>query len=211
MVFFHKRYSFPNDANIDEDEFSSWAEIAEELEKEHGALLLTPVYMYDHSGLAFRAGRGFGDIDPGSWDSGLVGIMYATQESIMEAHGSLNEEAREKARKNMEAELETYGHWVNGEVYGYRVYRPGDDDDFESTWGFFGYGWDKNGMRESWEDIIDCDIRHLGKHTKTVRATVDFDVVVERGEGPREVLAAMLAEAYPHDKVRGARLVDDED
>jgi hypothetical protein len=40
---------------------------------------------------------------------------------------------------------------------------------------------------------------------------VDFDVVVERGEGPREVLAAMLAEAYPHDKVRGARLVDDED
>ena len=45
----------------------------------------------------------------------------------------------------MKYELETYSNYINGEVYGYQIYKKGDceycSDDVHSCWGFIGYEW----------------------------------------------------------------------
>lgn len=142
LVYGHRRYNFPNDAEIDFDDFDSWTHVADYLKVHEDALLVLPVYMIDHSGLAFRVGRSFAAEDPGQWDSGVIGLAYVTPTNWAETQGSEwtgSDEQLEQARKLIESDVETYGQYVNGDVYGYQVTDPLDGEVVDSCWGFFGF------------------------------------------------------------------------
>ena len=140
LAYSHRRYDFPNDAGVNFDDFGGWAEIAEHLTETEGALVVLPVNMIDHSGLAFRVGRGFPE-DPGGWDSGQIGLAYVTPKNWEETQGTPwtgSEADQEQARRLIESDVETYGQYVNGEVYGY-VIKDFDGEQVESLWGMYGY------------------------------------------------------------------------
>lgn len=146
LVLGHRRYTFPNEAGVDFDEFASWSEVADHLRNEHDPVFLRPVYLYDHGALAFRVGHDFGDIDPGGWDSGIVGIVMVTREQ-QDACGTPDERLEEAVK----GEVETYETYVNGYVVGYTIHGPHCD---ESCWGYY-----------TWEDAY-----------ADARAAIDHDV-----------------------------------
>ena len=93
--------------------------------------IMLPLYLYDHSGLAMST-SGFSC----PWDSGQVGLIYATKEDIQKEYGEDNKENREKAEKVLTGEVKDYDDYLRGNVYGFRYFVDGAESD--SCWGFLG-------------------------------------------------------------------------
>jgi len=135
-----RNYSFPNDAGIDFGEFEGWSAVADELAKRHGAIMVTPVWVYDHSGIALKAGtRTYPFSD--QWDSAQVGFAYITQETYKACVGKRyvgRPSQYKRAAELIRAEVETYGQYVNGECYGY-VIEDADGEVIDSCGGYIGF------------------------------------------------------------------------
>jgi hypothetical protein len=101
------------------------------IEAEGGAVL--PLYLYEHSGITIRTGP----FDC-PWDSGQVGFIYMTAQTIEETW------ALEKAKAALKAEVEEYDLLLTGQVYGYVIEELEGDlendvwEHVDSCWGFFG-------------------------------------------------------------------------
>lgn len=89
--------------------------------------VILPVYMLDHSGLRFSTGA-FGD----PWDSGQLGVIYATPERVKEI--GTPPELVEEALKN---EIEVLDDLATGNVWGFRVL-DSTGKELEACWGFIG-------------------------------------------------------------------------
>jgi hypothetical protein len=136
MVCFHRRYTLGDKHNIDHGDFNSHAEIEAHLIKEYNAVIILPLYLYDHSGITM-ATTSFND----RWDSGQIGFIYMDRETILkEAPGSpkiLTAKAKKWATKCLESEVTTYDQYLTGDVYGY-IIEDAEGDEIESCWGFYG-------------------------------------------------------------------------
>lgn len=117
------------DMGFDEDHVPS---IEEALEKT-GQVILLPIYMYDHSGIALQT-TPFGC----RWDSGKLGFIFVTKEDVRDEYGwkLITQARKEKIFSYLEGEVETYHHFVSGDVWGFVVEEDGDEVD--SCWGFYG-------------------------------------------------------------------------
>jgi hypothetical protein len=150
MVCWHHHYDL-GDERLDSGTFTSRDGVETYLEKERKARIILPVYMYQHGCIALSTSSFRGRAHHAEWDSGQVGFIYATRESILETYGGkkLTKKLIERATKLLEGEVETYGYFVNGEVYGYEITKDGNEDDvLDSCWGFYGPDWKKNGLLE---------------------------------------------------------------
>ena len=142
---------------VDSDNLS---EVVAYAEKKLGWVVL-PLYLYDHGGLTMNT-SGFSC----PWDSGCVGIIWATRDQINSEFGVKNKnggypdiktkayaKAQEKAAELLKSEVELYDSYLRGEVYSYSVYEYElrhdieadaqlcvyvDCNDIESCGGFYG-------------------------------------------------------------------------
>ena len=137
MVCSHRRYNFPNEADFDFDAYGNWAEIKEAIEEinkapgdTHFGGVIWPIYMIDHSGLAIST-KSFSD----PWDSGQIGFIFVTPEQIRKEYGDFTPEKVALATAVLAEEVEEWGRYLNGEIYGYIVEDP-DGDEVDSCWGF---------------------------------------------------------------------------
>lgn len=124
----HRRYHL-SDAEaptIHTEDHEGWSTVEAWLRSEHGAVEVLPVYMLDHSGLRFST-RPFGC----PWDSGQVGFIYATAETIATC-GT----APEHVVEVLAGEIETYDTWQSGGCVGFVVTND-DDEIVDSCWGFY--------------------------------------------------------------------------
>lgn len=125
-----------------------------ESSKEHHAKLpegtiMLPVYMYDHSGLAFNT-TGFHC----PWDSGQLGVIYATPDKI-KAEGWDPVADLEKIKDVLRAEVDEWGKWVNGEVYGFVLTDDETGEKLDSCWGHIGWEWAQQAAREEADGYAD--------------------------------------------------------
>lgn len=127
MVCGHRRYDLGDEQGPTHVETIS--ELVEWARNERGATVVLPLYLLDHSGLAMRTGP-FHE-DPGGWDSGIVGIIFDTPETL-ENTGVLPEHVESALR----GEVETYDSYLQGQVFGY-VVTDYEGDIVESCWGYF--------------------------------------------------------------------------
>lgn len=106
MGMWHKRYRFPNELFMTPDDYDNWEEMSEALQKEFHIVL--PIYIYDHSGLAFST-------SPFScpWDSRQVGFICYKEE--------LSSELTEQMKGTMIDEVDQYHNYVNGYLYEYLI------------------------------------------------------------------------------------------
>jgi len=149
MIWFHRRYLSP-----DKNPFSSPEELIDFINRED--IISLPVYGYDHSGLSISTGRGGQFSDP--WDSGKLGYIYVTREKILKDFNrkKISKALIKKAYDILEGEVETFGQYLTGDVYGYEITGPGGDF-IDSCWGFFPPMKDILG---ECRDIIDYHIMH---------------------------------------------------
>jgi hypothetical protein len=153
----HKRYSLSDKhaPKIDTDDHDGWDAVKEHLIEEEGAVVILPIYMYDHSGITIST-KPFGD----RWDSGQVGFIYCTGAKIKDEYRGkrITKRIKEKIETYLKGEIETYDQYVTGDVYGFKLMRVVDiltdeREEEHACWGFFGDDFQKNG-------ILD----HLGKN-----------------------------------------------
>jgi len=125
FIMFHRRYNLPHEVDIHEQDYSSWDEMEEELHQQYKWVY--PVFMYDHSGLAFS-------INSFScrFDSGQVGFVVCDEGEASDACAWAK------------AELQTYSDYANGNVFGFLVEENGEH--IHSCGGFYGSDFDENGL-----------------------------------------------------------------
>jgi hypothetical protein len=133
MVLDHRRYNLPNEIDLDFDSCQDWSEVHHDLISQHGADVILPVYMLDHSGLSLST-ISFND----PWDSGQIGFIYCTRKDLQENFitEEISDEQYKLALDCLRGEVDTYGQYINGEVYGYIIYR--NDQEVDACWGFYG-------------------------------------------------------------------------
>jgi hypothetical protein len=110
-ALFNNRYDLPNEAGLNSEDFSGWAEMEKYIRKELKAIAVLPVYMLDHSGISIST-------KPFScpWDSGQIGFIYTTAEKVKEM--GIKKANIEKA---LIGEIETYDIYLMGGVWGFTL------------------------------------------------------------------------------------------
>lgn len=127
--------------------------LARYLRMSKGAVAMTGLGMYDHSGVSYypvKIGERFTHpFDSGRWDSSNVGYAYVTRDDLAEM-GT----AEADAEAAMLSEIAEYDSWARGDVWGYVVTKPCDHADehdsdaeiadcphsetLDSCWGYIG-------------------------------------------------------------------------
>jgi len=139
MVCWHNRYTLGDEQpKCDPQEYL--ADLPEDT-------LVLPLFLYDHSGITMSTGS-FGC----QWDSGQVGFIFCTPETIAkEWNGD-----REAAQKCLEAEVKVYDDYLTGAVFGFVIEKIVECDScghhepehIDSCWGFYGHDGSLEAMRD---------------------------------------------------------------
>lgn len=167
MVCFHRRYNLGDEkTGYRESDFQSWDELADQIKKDHKPVIMLPLRLYDHSGISMQAGQLFGYPYNDSWDSGIVGFIFAPREAVLKEYSCKRVSAaiRAKVEKVLRQEVETYDDYLTGNVYGYRLFRvddnfdpdkddPEDYEELDSCWGFYG---DTAYIKQEVKDLIEA-------------------------------------------------------
>lgn len=135
----HKRYNLSDKgAEISSQDFTSWDAVEKYLIRDCGAVVILPLWLYDHSGISISTRSFYGRAQHAQWDSGRVGFIYATRDTIrcMQGWKKLTKERRAKIEEYLRGEIDIYDQYLTGDVYGYSVAVDGEVVD--SCWGFFG-------------------------------------------------------------------------
>lgn len=154
MICFHNRYNLGDKHDLKSSDFNGWDELQEYIEECYEPLVISPIYMYDHSGITISTG-------PFScpWDSGRIGFVFITKESCEEAGTSYDD--IEMLNRIIEGEVEEYDHYLRGDVWGF-VIREGkhniNGEIIDSCWGFYGYDYCKTQGEDTMNTLPD-DIR----------------------------------------------------
>lgn len=90
--------------------------------------IILPIHAYEHGGITISHGS-----FSCQWDSGQLGWHYVTKEALESEWGG----DEEKAKKYLEAELEVYDNYLQGDVWGFTI-EDEEGDDVDSCWGFYG-------------------------------------------------------------------------
>lgn len=140
MVCFHRRYNLGDKHNYSHEDFSDWYELKDVLFQQENAVVILPLYLYDHSGITINT-TGFSC----SWDSGQVGWVYVSKNKMLEEYNEITDETIEKAKSVIVGEIQTYDEYIRGEVYGYRLFKielcnKGHEhkEEVDSCWGYYG-------------------------------------------------------------------------
>jgi hypothetical protein len=135
MVCFHRRYNLGDkDHGIRHEDYSGWDEMEAAIRRDNDVAVILPIYMYDHSGITINT-TGFSC----PWDSGQIGFIFITKEKVREEYSvkRITKALRERIGTYLTGEVETYDLSLRGEVYGYVIDTP-EEEDAESCWGFLG-------------------------------------------------------------------------
>ncbi len=140
MICFHNCYKLGDeDHGFDSDDYNGWDEMKEAILKKHAGGVILPLFLYDHSGITMNT-TGFSC----PWDSGQVGFIVASAKAIKDNYmeNELTPELLEKAEKLLVAEVDTYAKYLEGDVYGYKIFNLEMDgkkgDKVDSCWGYYG-------------------------------------------------------------------------
>lgn len=125
--------------------------------------VMLPLYIYDHSGITMNTS---GYSCP--WDSGQVGYIYATRETILKEFSAkkLTAKLRRQVEDILRSEVKTYAQYLEGDVYGYVIYKIDEPCDCDP---------------EPWNNYPPCNCT---KHAEVVDSCCGFygsDVALEEG------------------------------
>jgi hypothetical protein len=92
-----------------------------ELEEAKKTGVVFNLYMYEHSGVALSISN---TVYPYTdrWDSGQVGYVYITRETIQKEYNQkkITKKLYERIQKGIEGEIDAYNRYLNGWVYGFQ-------------------------------------------------------------------------------------------
>ena len=97
--------------------------------------VMLPLNLYDHSGITMSTSK-----FSCPWDSGQVGYIYVTTDSLKKEYGKISPKVKAYALKTLQTEVEIYDDYLTGNSYGYRLEQKikGEWEEIDSCYGFLG-------------------------------------------------------------------------
>jgi hypothetical protein len=113
------------------------------LKQEHGARVVIPLFIYEHSGMTISAGENMGSINPkgrnpfdsDAWDTSMVGFIFDTKGTREEC--GYEKFTDEEIEESLRSEVETYDLYLRGECFYVRI-EDADGEVLEDCGGFLG-------------------------------------------------------------------------
>ncbi len=179
MICWHNRYTLGDVKLLDNYSYSKecklsnlteycngWDEVEEVLKKEFGAVIILPLFLYDHSGISMRT---YSHGVHAGWDGGYVGFIYATKADILKSwmKKKLTKSLLEKAKKCLEGEVEKYSQYLEGDVYFFNI-ADADGEIVDSCGGFYGM----EAVKQEVNSQIDYYIKERQANLKNTEALV---------------------------------------
>lgn len=115
MLCWHRRYSLG-----DKNPYNTPQDFYNDKGLQESIAVKLSVFLLDHSGL-YLSHKPFTGIDPQGWDSGKVGVIYATKAAVEKEYGSMSQDAIQKTTKQLIAELNEYDNYLNGNYYYFTI------------------------------------------------------------------------------------------
>ncbi len=141
MVCFHNKYNLGDKTDYKKEDFNSWEELKDHLIGTINILQITPIYMYDHSGLTISTSP-FND----AFDSGQIGWIFVTKDNATNT---------KDAFRIINSEIDTYDKYISGDVYMFECTvtdEKGNIEHVDSCHGFYGSNIKENGMLDNIHD-----------------------------------------------------------
>ena len=122
--------------------------------KRRGYIVL-PLSYYDHSAVRIYIGD---KCDP--WDSGRLGWYIVSKEKVRKEYGvkRISSKLLEKVKAVLESEVETFNHYINGEVYEFTFYH--NDEEVDSCGGFYDSDDEHNGFIRDMYEYFPSEFRN---------------------------------------------------
>jgi len=159
MVCFHRKYNLGDKTDLTSDMFSGWDELYNYLKKELKAIVILPLYLYDHSMQSISCGNFIGRAQHAEWDSEQVGFIYTTKEKVREFFGN-KKLTKKQIEKDLQAEVEIYDVWIRGGVCCFNIEdENGCAIDDGAVGGFYN---GKDAIAEA-KSIIDYEVKERNK------------------------------------------------
>ena len=158
FVCWHRRYTLG-----DKNPFGTPQDALAHFKSTEAVVL--PVFMYDHSGLAFSTSQGYPFND--RWDAGQVGFIYCEMKKAREIFGDAvtKEYLTEKINNILESEIKTYDQYQRGDVWGFIV-EDAKSEELDSCWGFYGSEYCEQSAKESIDATVARNLKAKAKKTK---------------------------------------------
>ncbi len=171
MIMFHKRYSLGDKHIFRPSDYNNQEELEEAIRKEYNPVVMNPIRMYAHSGIALSLGNTYPFDCP--WDSGFVGwILIAREDALKEfSTKRITKKNKEQCENILKNEFDTYNAYVQGNVYGY-VVEDAHGNETDSCWGYYG---ETEYPIEEAKGIIDWHVKNNAEQT--------FENAVPIGQG----------------------------
>jgi len=163
MQCFHNKYSLGDKHIVDSRDFNGWDDMESYLIENHDAVVILPIYMYDHSNITLSTESFIGRAQHAEWDSGRLGLIFVTREKLLKEYNvkRLSKKIIEMATNVLKSEVEIYNMYVSGDVYDLVVYDE-NDEVIHSCGGF--YGTDNiEAMIEEGKSYIDSELEEREK------------------------------------------------
>jgi hypothetical protein len=139
MICFHKRYDLGDKTDLKSEMFNSRNELYNHLKRKLKAIIILPLYLYEHSNISIKIGSFKGLLPQGHYefDSGQVGFIYLTKQGLK--NWGIK---KSQVEKYLIQEVEMYNQYLQGNVYS--LVREDFDEnkksiEFDTFGGYFGY------------------------------------------------------------------------
>jgi hypothetical protein len=173
--------------------------IVDYLVREHGAKVVLPLFVYEHSGITMRAGanlvtnednmrstdRFVGDA--AGWDTSTVGVIFDTKQTHTE-RGDADDLTVEQITEALQSEVAYYAAYLEGSVFGYQVVQVELDEDDEpvddgevldSCWGFLELNVHKDDayVRTAAKEAAECCARQIIRERELAADAAARDII----------------------------------
>jgi hypothetical protein len=151
-----RRYDYEDEDTVDDvrvtyDDGSHvlWSQLAKGYTTTSGHrqdVIALRVYRYSHSGSFYFTEDYGGYVPDWQWDVSAIGYIFVTLDKVRQRFGwkNVTEKRRQQVREALNAEIETFGAWANGEVFTITVESLewdengdeefDDDEQFDAAW-----------------------------------------------------------------------------
>jgi hypothetical protein len=159
FCLFHGRYNLPNETDLNSRDYSGWDEVAAKLRR-MGAVVILPVYGYDHSGL-FMSTQVEQDWWHFSWDGGQLGFIAVMGDHARKMMGwkVITPKRREQLIEQAKNELAVYDQWQRGETF-YAIILDEDGYEVDTFGGFIGRDYAIQAVKEEYPEVVEQEERY---------------------------------------------------
>lgn len=111
MACWHRRYDLG-----DKNSYPTSQDFWDDAELQEDIFVKMKVYGYDHGGITISS-------TPFScpWDSGTLGLIYATKTDVLKEYGDLSDETKKKVTERLEGEIKDYDNYLTSDYYYFTI------------------------------------------------------------------------------------------